>query len=705
MIPDDAFPSVCINEGSDHHNCLIPLTSDHQLAIDNGCIAITEHENIPTTAHPNLYTFRSGAGYNKTSNSDTLSRTLADHIEVRNEVCKGAGPSNRDSSCRIKNDPNLASFCTAVEESSSASVYQSIVGDSTKYVDSSYTKYDVNTNIDGYQGKFGKDCKSGSKDVGEKSKVTGFPKVTCIDNHLVNDYDHANENQVNEDKSHNDNSLKYNCVGDKNAIVVGDKKVSTTTLDCQCTRNMAVVDISRQSTVLTKAQSPSKGVSDDGLTINYLTHKTGSVSIVNEENDTTKDGDGCSKGTNEEVMPSINIDTQLLPPAKLPIPTVLRKSEKDQRETLPKCPTSSRAYTSNVPSVFPILSSDAKQSPSIAYRLQDQQEAHDHFKSEKTTFQLDAISNATPNMCSSDFDPNSNSCIPHSMQQNDYVGLALKQWSVYLGNVLLNFIQKECNNASCSHLNSISDVQRSTKTERDVLPLARRHNLKQLFRDNSRTNKLKAALHTQQPYISAVGHPHCVSPSLSFTGAMSSLTTSEFSPSLTTSSTTSIYGPERNYSTSGTVSNVELKSGTNSSPKVSPRDIKITNAQPNKLLKVQSTASNIIESFKSINNDLTLLTSQSYCPCCHYHNQMAVSNSEASSTTRHHYGYMTKNNIAPSYKSHLQQQHTTCQDEETTSSSLSFGYCAYSTPSFPPFFFSQRGYVSIKRYPYFKSRL
>ena len=37
-------------------------------------------------------------------------------------------------------------------------------------------------------------------------------------------------------------------------------------------------------------------------------------------------------------------------------------------------------------------------------------------------------------------------------QQADYMGLALKQWSMYLGNVLLNFIHKECknNNEQCS---------------------------------------------------------------------------------------------------------------------------------------------------------------------------------------------------------------------------------------------------------------
>lgn len=41
---------------------------------------------------------------------------------------------------------------------------------------------------------------------------------------------------------------------------------------------------------------------------------------------------------------------------------------------------------------------------------------------------------------------NTNQCHNNS----DYMGLALKQWSVYLGNVLLNFIHKECKNHSSS---------------------------------------------------------------------------------------------------------------------------------------------------------------------------------------------------------------------------------------------------------------
>ena len=45
------------------------------------------------------------------------------------------------------------------------------------------------------------------------------------------------------------------------------------------------------------------------------------------------------------------------------------------------------------------------------------------------------------------------------------MGLALKQWSVYLGNVLLNFIHKECKNGNvCSanreqHINNFMNQQ------------------------------------------------------------------------------------------------------------------------------------------------------------------------------------------------------------------------------------------------------
>ena len=56
--------------------------------------------------------------------------------------------------------------------------------------------------------------------------------------------------------------------------------------------------------------------------------------------------------------------------------------------------------------------------------------------------------------------------------QHDYMGLALKQWSVYLGNVLLNFIHKECKNNKnsvnpCSvdnqQLNNIMNVVAANK--------------------------------------------------------------------------------------------------------------------------------------------------------------------------------------------------------------------------------------------------
>ena len=42
---------------------------------------------------------------------------------------------------------------------------------------------------------------------------------------------------------------------------------------------------------------------------------------------------------------------------------------------------------------------------------------------------------------------------------NSYTGLALKQWSVYLGNVLLNFIHKECKNNNHQVMNNFVMVQ------------------------------------------------------------------------------------------------------------------------------------------------------------------------------------------------------------------------------------------------------
>ncbi len=44
----------------------------------------------------------------------------------------------------------------------------------------------------------------------------------------------------------------------------------------------------------------------------------------------------------------------------------------------------------------------------------------------------------------------------------DYMGLALKQWSVYLGNVLLNFIHKECKSPANGHCQYQSMKQRTS---------------------------------------------------------------------------------------------------------------------------------------------------------------------------------------------------------------------------------------------------
>ena len=148
MIPADVFPSDCINERSDHQNCLLPLTSDHELTIDNSCIHITqsqlENKKFPTTNRPNLYTFRIGPGHNKTSTFDTLEHTLLDDVKVSNEWCKETGLSKGDSSSRITSDHNVTSSCTCaintVQKSSSTTVYASIVGDIRKYVDGNHRK-------------------------------------------------------------------------------------------------------------------------------------------------------------------------------------------------------------------------------------------------------------------------------------------------------------------------------------------------------------------------------------------------------------------------------------------------------------------------------------------------------------------------------------------------------------------------------------
>ena len=69
---------------------------------------------------------------------------------------------------------------------------------------------------------------------------------------------------------------------------------------------------------------------------------------------------------------------------------------------------------------------------------------------------------------SSDMSPSPTGCEQQQLtaqqqqQQTDYMGLALKQWSMYLGNVLLNLIHKECknNNDQCSS----SEIQQQQLT-------------------------------------------------------------------------------------------------------------------------------------------------------------------------------------------------------------------------------------------------
>ena len=64
----------------------------------------------------------------------------------------------------------------------------------------------------------------------------------------------------------------------------------------------------------------------------------------------------------------------------------------------------------------------------------------------------------------------------HHVPHQDYMGLALKQWSVYLGNVLLNFIHKECKNGSnsvqCSareqHINNFMNQQISKHQQHQI---------------------------------------------------------------------------------------------------------------------------------------------------------------------------------------------------------------------------------------------
>lgn len=73
----------------------------------------------------------------------------------------------------------------------------------------------------------------------------------------------------------------------------------------------------------------------------------------------------------------------------------------------------------------------------------------DTFFSYSYTLVMDVLADNQANNCNQQTAQNNNS---------DYMGLALKQWSVYLGNVLLNFIHKECKNG---HMSSPSQIPMS----------------------------------------------------------------------------------------------------------------------------------------------------------------------------------------------------------------------------------------------------
>ena len=75
---------------------------------------------------------------------------------------------------------------------------------------------------------------------------------------------------------------------------------------------------------------------------------------------------------------------------------------------------------------------------------------------------VSSSSEVTGDLAQTMHDKNKSAPIENS---SDFVGMALKQWSVYLGNVLLNFIQKECKYNGKGHPNVVTNSSTLTSCQ------------------------------------------------------------------------------------------------------------------------------------------------------------------------------------------------------------------------------------------------
>ena len=231
-------------------------------------------------------------------------------------------------------------------------------------------------------------------------------------------------------------------------------------------------------------------------------------------------------------------------------------------------------------------------------------------------------------------------------QQTDYMGLALKQWSMYLGNVLLNFIHKECknNNDQCAASTSVEQVQQQQLSNLAVAVGSRATN-----------SFLQAAV---------------AAAASSNSGASCSQTSSA----------------------SGSKSSRNKRSSSSSFHSAVP--------DPGQVVNSVDGAANLI-------GDATTVISQGYCPCCHYHShlqqqqQFQQQQQQQQSTTATMNQQQQQVMLAAAAAAAQQQQQA---QQSCANNFQQVGYYNYAA-NFSPFFASQRHYVSHVAKLFQKSKL
>jgi len=243
-------------------------------------------------------------------------------------------------------------------------------------------------------------------------------------------------------------------------------------------------------------------------------------------------------------------------------------------------------------------------------------------------------------MSSSETVSSSNGCAQQLLsqqqqQQTDYMGLALKQWSMYLGNVLLNFIHKECKNNGGGENGSSSNTI-------DQLQQQQLSNLAAAVGCRAGNSFLQAAV-----AVAASSNSSAFSQHPSASGSKTSL--SKRSPS----TSNAIYSDSE-----------QLQNGA------------------------------AVESATNLIGDATTVISQGYCPCCHYHShlqqQQQQFQQQQQQTSAAAMNQQQQHVMLAAAAAAAQQQ-----AQQSCAPSFHHGYYNYAS-NFSPFFSSQRhNYVSI----------